>query len=156
MIKIFSKKESIVVFLILFVIFVLSYFNYQTALRRGRDNARENDLSDIARVLEKYHDENSIYPASLADPELRKFGHVPQDPGSTSGFSYLYITNGRFYQVYTSLEGKEDEDLFNPQIEKLNLKCGNFVCNYGKAPGNVPLDKTLEEYENEIKQNEKS
>lgn len=153
--KIFSKKESFAVFTILLVIFILSFFNYRIALRRGRDNERENDLGDIAKVLEKYREENSIYPPSLNDPELAKIGRIPEDPGTVSGYSYFYRTDGKYYQLYTSLEGKDDEDLYNPVIENLKLMCGKFICNYGRAPGNVPLDKSIEEYENEIK-NEKN
>ena len=143
--NIFSKEELRAVFLILLVIFIISFFNFRTALRRGRDNERKNDLSDIAKVLDDYKSKNSVYPDSLS-----VIKSLPKDPGTPSGYSYLYFTDGKYFQLYASLEGKTDEAEFNPKIEALNLKCGNFVCNFGKASGSTPLDISLEKYENEI------
>ncbi len=143
--KIFTKEERIAVFIILAVIATISFFNFRVALRRGRDNERKNDLSDIAKVLDDYKSKNSIYPESLS-----VIKNLPKDPGTPSGYSYLYITDGKFFQLYASLEGKTDEAEFNPKIAALNLKCGNYICNFGKASGSTPLDKTLEVYENEI------
>lgn len=142
--KIFSKQETLAVLIILFIIGVISYFNYQVALRRGRDNERKNDVSDIAKMLDDYKDKYKIYPDSLS--ALPK---TPKDPYTPKGYSYLYLTDGKYFQLYASLEGK-DESEFNLIIESLNLKCGNFVCNFGKASGSVPLDKSLQLYENEL------
>lgn len=143
--KIFSKQESIALIIILSAVAIISLFNFRIALRRGRDNERENDLSDIAKVLDTYKSKNSIYPPSLAEvPGL------PKDPSTPAGYSYLYITDGKFFQLYASLEGQKDESQYNAVIASLNLKCGNYICNFGKASGNTPLDKTIEEYENEL------
>jgi type II secretory pathway pseudopilin PulG len=148
--KVFTKQETIAVFLILAVIFTISAFNFKTALRRGRDNERENDLGDISKMLDSYKDKNSEYPARLSD-----IATLPKDPGTPQGYSYLYITDGKYYQLYASLEGGTDESVYKPEIEKLGLKCGNFVCNFGVASGSTPLDKSLEVYENELQQNVK-
>ncbi|HWA51755.1 MAG TPA: hypothetical protein VG895_01715 [Patescibacteria group bacterium] len=142
--KFFNKTESIVVIIILSVIFVLSYFNFGVANARGRDNERENDLSDISKMLESYKDTNSIYP-----PSLSGLPNAPKDPGTPLGYSYSYFTDGKFYQLYASLE-RTDEAEYNQTIHNLSLKCGNFICNYGISASNVPLDKTLQEYENEL------
>jgi type II secretory pathway pseudopilin PulG len=143
--RIFSKQETVAIVIILLFIFVISFFNFRVALRRGRDNERENDLSDIAKVLDDYKNKNSYYPTSLsAIPSL------PKDPGTPMGYSYLYLTDGKFFQLYASLEGGSDESVYSPTIEKLGLKCGEFICNFGKASGETPLDKSLQEYENEI------
>ncbi|CAN5325485.1 hypothetical protein BH10PAT1_BH10PAT1_4340 [soil metagenome] len=149
--KIFSKSETKAVFIILLVVFVISFFNFRVALRRGRDNERENDLGDIAKMLNDYKDKNSIYP-----PALSALPVSPKDPGTPNGYSYLYITDGKFFQIYASLEGIKDEAEYNPKIASLNLKCGKFICNFGKSSGSVPLDKSLEEYENELIQNAKN
>ncbi len=143
--KIFTKQETIALALILLVIFVISFFNFRIALRRGRDNERKNDLSDIAKALDQYKSDNSYYPTTLSDIKS-----LPKDPATPNGFSYLYKTDGKFFQLYASLEGKTDEAEYNPKIAALNLKCGKFICNFGRASGSVPLDKSLEEYENEI------
>lgn len=142
--KFFSKQETIAVLIILSVITVISYFNFQVALLRGRDNERENDVGDIAKMLDDYKDKYQIYPDSLT--ALPK---TPKDPYTPKGYSYLYVTDGKYFQVYASLEEKSASQ-FNPAIEKLNLKCGNFICNFGKASGSVPLDKSLQLYENEL------
>src|SRR5258708_7887717 len=143
--KIFTKQETIAISLILLVIAIISFFNFKVALQRGRDNERKNDLSDIAKVLDDYKSKNSIYPESLS-----VIKNLPKDPGTPQGFSYLYLTDGKFFQLYASLEGKTDEAEYNPKINALNLKCGNFICNFGKASGSVPLDKSIEVYENEL------
>lgn len=143
--KIFSRQELTAVSIILLTIAIFSFFNFQLALRRGRDNERENDLGDIGKMLDDYKDKNSVYPNSLD-----ALPHPPKDPATPSGYAYLYLTDGKYYQIYTSLEGKSDESQYMPSVVALNLKCGKFVCNYGRSSGNIPLDKTLEEYENEV------
>jgi len=37
------------------------------------------------------------------------------------------------------------------KIVKRNISCGVKVCNYGRSYSTTPLDKSLEEYENEIR-----
>ena len=143
--KIFNKQELKAVSIILLAIFILSFFNFQISLRRGRDNERENDLGDIAKLLDAYKSKNSIYPANLSN-----LTNAPKDPGTTNGHSYLYLTDGKFFQLFASLEGGSDESQYNPVIVKRNLKCGSFICNFGVASSNTPLDISLSMYENEI------
>ena len=153
--KLFSKQESTAICIILAVLIVISLFNFRIALRRQRDNERVNDLGDIAKALDQYKEKFALYPTNLDDlTAVMKV--VPKDPGTPKGYSYLYFTDGRYFQIYASLEGGADESQYSPVIEKRNLKCGNFVCSYGKASGSVPLDKTIQEYENELEaKNEK-
>lgn len=85
------------------------------------------------------------YPAYLQN--------IPSDPFHGKGARYLYISNGKHFQVYAALEsGREDE--YDPNIVARQLNCGDRICNFGRADGKVPLDKSLEEYENELKDNE--
>ncbi|KKR28619.1 MAG: hypothetical protein UT61_C0045G0005 [Candidatus Woesebacteria bacterium GW2011_GWA1_39_8] len=86
--------------------------------------------------------QDSSYPAYLKT--------IPEDPLTDEGLYYFYISDGRFYQVYAYLEGEESEDGYTPGIVARNLSCGEKVCNFGKAYGETPLDKSLEEYENEL------
>lgn len=74
---------------------------------------------------------------------------IPTDPKNEEGMSFLYISNGTRYQVFAHLEGK-DEAEYDTKIEQRGLMCGNEVCNYGRTYGSTPLDKSLEEYENEL------
>ncbi len=143
--KFFTKQETKVVIIILLVISIFSFFNFRLALRRARDNERKNDLGDITKLLDDYKNKNSLYPASLS---LLK--NAPKDPGTPSGYSYQYYTDGKFFQIYASLEGPDEPEL-DPKVIGRNIKCGNFICNFGKTSGtDVPLDKSLEEYENEL------
>lgn len=146
--KFFTKNEIIAVSLILLFIFVISLFNFNLALRRGRDNERKNDLSDIKRILGDYHAKFNAYPKNL-DELSSLVNVVPKDPSTPSGYSYLYFTDGKDFQLFASLEGK-DEAEYSTIIYNRKLMCGKFICNFGLASGNAPLDKTLEEYENEI------
>ena len=74
---------------------------------------------------------------------------LPHDPRSGEGGSYLYVSDTRFFQLYGSLEGKKEPE-FDKAIQDLNLNCGAGICNFGKTLNNVPLDESLEEYENEL------
>lgn len=73
---------------------------------------------------------------------------LPSDPQNQAGVGYLYLSNGRRFQVFAHLEG-EDEDEFEPRIVARGLSCGSQVCNFGLSSG-VPLDKSIETYENEL------
>ncbi|OGM03931.1 hypothetical protein A3E15_00320 [Candidatus Woesebacteria bacterium RIFCSPHIGHO2_12_FULL_42_9] len=73
---------------------------------------------------------------------------LPSDPEGDLGISYLYLSSGQNYQVYAALEGV-DEAEYDPNIVARNLTCGMRICNFGRSSG-VPLDKSIEEYENEL------
>ena len=75
---------------------------------------------------------------------------IPQDPKEDEGISYLYISSGGLFQIYAYLEGEESEEGYNPGIVERNLRCGSQVCNFGKTYADTPLDKSLEEYEEEL------
>lgn len=81
---------------------------------------------------------------------------LPADPKAELGFSYTYLSNGNRFQVLASLEG-EDEEEYQEAIVKRQIACGVKICNVGKASGSTPLEKSIEEYENELleKKNEK-
>jgi len=80
---------------------------------------------------------------------------LPQDPSNQKGYAYRYVSSGKRFQLYASFEGR-DEAEFDPIIEQMGLSCGSKVCNMGKAYSNTPLEKSLQEYENELIQSQKS
>ncbi|OGM25163.1 hypothetical protein A2627_00130 [Candidatus Woesebacteria bacterium RIFCSPHIGHO2_01_FULL_39_28] len=98
----------------------------------GKDALR--DLSDLT------------YPPYLSS--------LPIDPQYNSGFNYLYISNGTRFQIYASLEGVGDDE-YNAKILARNLACGIKICDFGIALGDTPLDKSIQEYENELIQKSK-
>ena len=72
------------------------------------------------------------------------------DPESEQGIVYRYISNARRYQIYSYLEGEEEEDEYNPSIYARGLECGVETCNFGRALEKTPLDISLDEYEQEL------
>lgn len=71
---------------------------------------------------------------------------LPRDPDYKKGPSYRYISDGSRYQIYVSLEGRDDDE-YDPKIIARNLVCGNVICNAGRAYGSTPTDVSLEEFE---------
>src|SRR5258707_2684645 len=146
--KLFNKEETKVIGGVLLVILVLSLFNFRIAERRARDNERRNDLGDLSTGINRYNAKNGVYPNSISD--LKGYlDSIPMDPSARDGFSYLYLTDGTHFQVLASLESA-DEAGYDAKIAARRLKCGNKICNLGKSDGKTPLDKSLEEYENEL------
>ncbi len=76
--------------------------------------------------------------------------NVPKDPSYQEGFSYRYVSNGTYFQLLAHLEGEGEEVEIRPEIALRELTCGTVICNFGKTYEDVPLDKSLEEYENEL------
>lgn len=70
---------------------------------------------------------------------------LPADPDAAKGARYIYISDTQHFQIYTSLEGT-DEAEYNPVVFKRDLSCGIRICNFGRASGSVPVDRSLEQY----------
>jgi hypothetical protein len=85
------------------------------------------------------------------DKEKPYMTTFPSDPKTSQGYTYYYISNGNRYQLYTYLEGEEDEVGYDGKIVGRSLPCGKEkYCSYGKTYGETPLDRSIEEYEKEI------
>lgn len=91
--------------------------------------------------------------ADLGNSSTIYLASIPKDPKYSQGYSYLYFSNTKRYQIYAYLEGGNSEDAYNQGVVERNLPCGSNICNFGKASSKVPLDKSIEEYENEISNN---
>ena len=79
---------------------------------------------------------------------------LPQDPRSEEGASYLYLSSGARFQVYAHLEVESDDE-YDPKIVARGLVCGGKICNFGKSSGDTPLEKSIQEYENELLEDQK-
>jgi len=75
---------------------------------------------------------------------------IPLDPDTKKGVNYVYFSDGKRYQVFTSFEVKSQAE-YNPKIEARNINCGARICNVGRSY-NCPIDKSIEEYAKEINQ----
>ena len=78
---------------------------------------------------------------------------IPSDPSHGKGARYRYISNGKRYQIFATLES-DDEPEYDPEIATRKLSCGNRICSFGLALGDTPLDKSIEAYENEMRAKE--
>lgn len=81
---------------------------------------------------------------------------IPSDPKANSGFSYAYFSNSNRYQLYTYLEGKDDEAEYNQGIVGRAVACGTQTCSFGLSFGQTPLDKSIEDYELELLEKERA
>lgn len=70
---------------------------------------------------------------------------LSRDPDWQKGASYIYMSNGDMYQIYTAMEGKDEAEIDNKIISK-KIMCGTRVCNVGRS-FNCDTSKTLEECE---------
>ncbi len=175
--RFFDKKEMLIVGSVLVIISVLSFYNLKISLRRARDFQRKDDIGIISNGIFLFKEDFGFYPPSSPDGKIlacKKEGidtpcdwgwdslsdisdasyapyikTIPADPSHGEGRSYLYISTLDNFQILASLEGK-DEAEYVKAVEDRGLKCGKFICNIGKGSPGVPLDKSLEEYENEV------
>ena len=88
--------------------------------------------------------------ADFSDPHSPVFmSPIPTDPKNLDGISFIYLSNGKRYQLLAHLEGK-DEAEYNPKVEARAIMCGNEICNYARAFSKTPLDISIGEYENQL------
>jgi type II secretory pathway pseudopilin PulG len=160
--KLFTLKEIKIVSIILTILFGVVLFNMSISLRRGRDSIRKNDISAIQKSLDTYYQKYRVYPlsndtgqiigcfdgdvvrdkstgaplntiaCSWGESRFEDKNLMPRDPLYKKGNSYKYISDGKSYEIYISLEGK-DEAEYTPQIAAKYLQCGTKICNYGRV-----------------------
>lgn len=117
--------------LVMIIIAILAYAligNYMSALKKGRDARRKNDLSQISKALEMYYGDNNQYPVL---PSSQLFGQkfaIPvgcnatlcdkvymtrtgSDPVSQYTYVYEYenSTTPQYYYLYSFIEDAEDQ-----------------------------------------------
>jgi len=68
---------------------------------------------------------------------------LPRDPDWQKGVNYLYISDGQRYQLFASMEGKDEAEV-DPAITAEGLHCGTRICNVGRSV-NCDIPKTLEQ-----------
>ncbi|RJR30418.1 hypothetical protein C4564_00365 [Candidatus Microgenomates bacterium] len=177
----FKKNEAIAIFVILAVLAFVVRLNLNDSFRKSRDVARKGDLRALSDAFEKYQIDFSSFPqaengeivacfvpsdegaeyvacswgngsvSGVLDGARKTYlQDIPQDPLAHEGVSYVYFSNGRRYQVYASLESDKEPE-YNPQVVSRNISCGTRICNYGLSFQDTPLDRTIEEYENELR-----
>lgn len=72
---------------------------------------------------------------------------LPRDPNWQKGASYLFISDGNMYQLFASMEGRDEPEV-DSVIAAENRSCGNQICNIGRSQG-CDIPKTLQQCEEE-------
>lgn len=167
----FTKQETVAVLSILGVILVITSINLVGAIRKSRDAQRKGDVRQITKIIEEFQNSQGSIPRSedgkivACNPNYDELGNpiykpcvwgqdeiqetkLPTDPHSQDGVSYLYLASVKNFQVFASLESAKEAE-YDVKIVDRKLSCGNKICNFGLTSG-VPLEKSIEEYENEL------
>lgn len=144
----FTRDELKGLGVIFLILIAISIPNFTISIKRARDVTRKDDIRDLAQAARDYQGKYFFFPESI-EPLAEFLPAIPKDPQNSKGVEYVYISNGRRFQTFASLEDK-NQDEYDETVEKRNIKCGVQVCNFGRSSGKTPLDKSLEEYENEI------
>jgi hypothetical protein len=85
-----------------------------------------------------------------SDPSITPYlSVIPKDSHASEGASYKYFSTGKHFQIYGAYEGNNMPE-HSRAILTNKITCGINICNFGKASRGTPLDKSLEEYENEL------
>lgn len=175
-----SRSELTQISLILFLIILATLINLKVSFRKSRDAQRKADVRSLYDALMLYQDQIGAFPFSSEDgkiiacrPDYDDQGlphyqpcewyrdnlepflaNIPGDPRQGQGRSYYYLSNSRHFQLYASLESSSEAE-YDPAIVDRGLLCGQYLCNFGRSDGATPLDKSLEAYENELREDEK-
>ena len=123
--------------------------NFEEVINSLKD-AEQFDLDAYFKGLEPCEWGVDSFSDILEDNGKVYIPLLPRDPKAKIGRRYFYISNTRRFQIYSYLEGNEDQTGYDGKIVARNLNCGGVICSFGRGSGSTALDKTLEEYENEL------
>ncbi|MDO8504058.1 MAG: hypothetical protein Q7S60_05245 [bacterium] len=169
-----TRTETLFVGTVLLITWTFAFINFQEAEVKAHDIQRKNDLKHIAAALNDYRGTVRGYPAATdgkilacgdefktvclwgqnaivepQNPDKAYISPLPQDPSARGGHDYTYMSDGRNFQIYASLERRSDDE-YNESIIKRSLLCGKKICNFGVGSSNdLPLDRDLESLTNE-------
>ena len=154
----FTLIELLLSMALLSILATLLIGNYLTTLKRGRDQQRKNDLSQIQKALELYYEDHATYPTfTVTDKskfctsqncsvigETVYMVKIPKDPSSS--FTYRYeSSDGTYYYLYSYIESDKDvganvnkNGYTNDErcdSAKATLKCRYYIG----SPNAVPL-----------------
>lgn len=100
----FTIIELLVVIVVIGILVGITLVSYSGIQQRSRDSTRGSDITQLKIAIEKYHADNSQYPAicgddagclmtSLATPLLPYLSAIPRDPQYVAmpGNDYAYV-----------------------------------------------------------------
>jgi prepilin-type N-terminal cleavage/methylation domain-containing protein len=139
----FTLIELIIAMVIIAIISGTLWTNFLSAIAKGRDARRKQDLEGISKALELYYNDNHFYPTTLSfgapftgANSTVYMSVLPNDP-SYPGMTYCYRIDvsgiGTYYQLYANLENTRDPQVFTTLVQCTN----NYYYNYGISSPNV-------------------
>lgn len=96
--------------------------------------------------------EDTLTDLGLFEEASTYLENLPEDPRSEDGVKYIYLSNTKRFQLYSTLEGESSEVGYDESILGRQLDCGGITCSYGKTYANTPLDRSIEEYEKQLEE----
>lgn len=163
----FTLVELLVVMAILALLASVGFGQYRTSQQKARDAQRKADLSNIARALEMYYNDNSQYPIST-NCDSQETGKMvvnvncPQETilqwgqgfeaeinnntivymkrlpqDPQSSYDYCYQSDGSYYRLFAILENAHDRD-YN-KFNSSGYACNGGTYNYGISSSNVNI-----------------
>lgn len=124
----FTLIELLLAMALMAILIVVFIASFSVTLKRGRDQRRKNDLSQLQKALELYYEDNATYPTfDIITPNyLKKFCKTiactnetvymiktPSDPNSSYIYRYVYETpvgevSSKYY-LYSYIENDLDK-----------------------------------------------
>lgn len=136
---------------------VIAILNPSEQFKKANDSRKKSDLSQVAKALEGYYEDNGSYPLSSAGKIVdqgaaKEWGDSWQPymnllPKPPSG-RYFYVSTEDSYYLYANLERKDSSLCFPEAVPPaqtactgsgvdLSMNCGDIPCNYGISSPNV-------------------
>lgn len=140
--KAFTLVEILVVVTIISLLASIAAVSYSQFVKQSRDARRKGDIEQIRAAIELYRNFNNVYPSAplafgsgeIADPlpsTTKYMTKIPNDPMSSSGYTYYYASTGTDYTLCTYLEGGGTPDA-DAVCNASSLKCNYCMGPYGQ------------------------
>jgi len=124
----FTLIELLLAMALMAILIVVFIASFNVTLKRGRDQRRKNDLSQLQKALELYYEDNATYPTfDIITPNASKkfcktvactnetvyMVKTPSDPSSSYIYRYVYETpvsgiSSKYY-LYSYIENGLDQ-----------------------------------------------
>lgn len=131
----FTLIELLAVVTIIGILATLAIIGIANTTKRARDSRRQSDLANVKKAIELYAQDNGEYPSgnyeALGETLLEGYlTTMPQDPlnNRDANRSYLYVSNGDRYVLYSDLEHKYNSS---------QVSLTDYTCNEAKDPANA-------------------
>lgn len=141
----FTLIELLAAITIMGIITAIALVSLKDARASARDVQRKGDLEDIRSALEIYRADCGSYASSLSwgsalvgsnasgscATSKQYMSKVPNDPLSSGGYAYRYVSAAGGYSLYAHLEhgGTGQAGIFCGVVDSANVVCNYYVNN---------------------------